>query len=94
MISNLNGDIMGKIRECNRLKKENKVLTSQLMSLLRKSLEVDEWKMKHALQFEKIGKETKELKVEKYKQTKVLKEKDVLDHKQKLQMIGFTAKTS
>jgi hypothetical protein len=50
-ISNLNHDIMGKIRECDGLKKENKVLTSKVTSLQRKSLEVDEWKMEHALQF-------------------------------------------
>jgi hypothetical protein len=36
-----------------------------------------------------------ELKVEKYKQTKVLKKENnnVLDHKQKLQTIDFTTKT-
>jgi hypothetical protein len=35
-ISNLNGDIMGKIREWDGLKKESKVLTSRVTSLLRK----------------------------------------------------------
>jgi hypothetical protein len=49
------------------LKKETKVLTSKVTSLLRKSLEVDKWKMEHALQFFKNVMETEELRVEKYK---------------------------
>jgi hypothetical protein len=58
-ISNLNGDIMGKIRECDGFKKQNKVLTSKVMSLLRKSLEVDKWKMELALQLKKLQRRLK-----------------------------------
>jgi hypothetical protein len=49
-ISTLNGDIMAKIRECDMFKKENKLLTSQVMALQRKSVVIDECKMEHALQ--------------------------------------------
>jgi hypothetical protein len=45
MISNLNGDIMSKIRECEMLKKENKTLSLQGMPLDRKGAEVDKRKM-------------------------------------------------
>jgi regulator of replication initiation timing len=71
-ISNLNGGIMSKIRECDGLKMESKVLTSKVMSLLRKSLEVNKQKVEHALQLKKRAKETEEWKVENCKQTKVL----------------------
>jgi hypothetical protein len=50
--------------------------------------------MEHTLQLKQSVKETEELKVEKYKQTKILKEKNNFqDHKQNLQMIEFTTKT-
>jgi hypothetical protein len=49
--------------------------------------------MEHALQLKKLAKETEELKVEKFKEMKVLKEKtNCLDHQRKLQTIEFTAK--
>jgi hypothetical protein len=94
-ISNLNGDIVSKIRECDIYKKENKTLTSQMTALNRKCVDVNECKIiEHALQLKMIKMETESIKMHKYQQTKVLKEQmNMLDHKRKLKMIEFTMKT-
>jgi hypothetical protein len=49
--------------------------------------------MEHALQLKKIEMETESIKMQKYQQTKVLKEQtNVLEHKRKLKTIAFTAR--
>ena len=74
--------------------KENKSLSSQVAILTRRSVEVNERKMEHALQLKKIEMETESIKMQKYQQTKVLKEQtNVLEHERKLKMIAFTART-
>lgn len=93
-ISCLRGDIMSKLRECDMYRKENKSLSTQVASLTRKCTEVDERKMEHALQLEKIKMETENIKLRKYQQTNVLKEQtNVLEHERKLKTIAFTART-
>jgi hypothetical protein len=89
-ISTLNGDIMAKICECDIIKKENKLLTSQFMALERKSLVIDEHKMEHMLQLKHMVLETESLKVQKLEQTKVLKDQtNHQEHKRKLEVIQF-----
>ena len=93
-ISTLKGDIMSKIRQSDIYKKENKSLSSQVTSLTRRNVEVNERKMEHALQLKKIELETESIKMQKYQQTKVLKERtNVLEHERKLKTIAFTART-
>ena len=65
-ISNLNGDIMAKIREVDDLKKENKGLSTRVTILGRKLLEINKKKMQHALQMKMLAKESKEIKVKKF----------------------------
>ncbi len=85
---------MSKLRECDMYRKENKSLSTQVASLTRKCTEVDERKMEHALQLEKIKMETENIKLRKYQQTKVLKEQTkVLEHERKFKTIAFTART-
>jgi hypothetical protein len=87
-ISTLNGGIMAKIRECDIFKKENKSLTSQVMALERKSLVIDERKMEHVLQLNRMVLETDSLKVKKLEQTKVLKvQTNHQEHKRKLEAV-------
>jgi hypothetical protein len=84
---------MAKICECDIIKKENKLLTSQFMALERKSLVIDEHKMEHMLQLKHMVLETELLKVQKLEQTKVLKDQtNHQEHKRKLETIQFTAK--
>jgi hypothetical protein len=65
-----------------------------MTALNRKCIDVSERKMEHALQLKKIEMETGSIKMRKYQQTKVLKERtNVLDHERKLKTIEFTAKT-
>ena len=93
-ISNLKGDIMSKIRECDIYKKENKCLTSQLTAFNRMKLEVDERKMQHTIDLKKIELKRESLKMQNDQHSKVLKEKtNVLEHQRKLKTIEFTAKT-
>jgi phosphoenolpyruvate synthase/pyruvate phosphate dikinase len=67
-ISNLNGDIMSKIRECDIYKKENKILTSQMTALNRKCVDVNKRKMEHVRQLKKIKMETESIKMCKHQQ--------------------------
>jgi hypothetical protein len=92
-ISELNGDIMAKIRECDIFKKENKTLASQVKAFERKSNSFDERKMEHELELKKIALKTEEMKVQSIEKTTVLKEKThQQDHKRKLHGISFLAK--
>ena len=60
----------------------------------RKSLEIDKKKMQHALQMKMLAKETKEIKVKKFKQFNVLRNKtNKMDHKRKPATIEFVATT-
>ncbi len=93
-IYNIRGDIMSKLREWEMYRKEKKSLATQVASLTRKCTEVDDRKMEHALQLEKIKMETENIKLRKYQQTNVLKEQtNVLEHERKLKTIAFTART-
>ena len=93
-ITNLKGDIMSKIRECDGYKKENKFLTSQVTAFNRMKLEVDGRKMQHALDLKKIELKRESMKMRNEQHSKVLKEKtNVLEHERKLKTIEFTAKT-
>ena len=94
IISNLKGDIMSKIRQCDMLKRKNKQLTLQVTVFNRRSFELNERKMEHALQLKKIEMETESIKMRKYEQTKVLREQTNLkEHERKLKTIEFTART-
>jgi hypothetical protein len=93
-ISNLNWDIMSKIRECDMLKKENKTLSSEVTTLGRKCLDVDERKMQHALELKRISVQVESVKMRKYEQTEVMKEQmNTCDHERKIKTIEFTAST-
>ena len=94
IISKLKGDIMGKIRECELYKKENKSLTSQVNVFQKKACGLEERKMEHALQLKKLVLDTEALKVKNVEQSKVLKDRsNEQDHKRKLETISFLAKS-
>jgi hypothetical protein len=90
-VSTLNADIMTKVKECDTLKKDVKNLTSQVTSLGRRCVEVDDRKHEQALEIKKIVRETEAIKMRKFEQGNVLKEQmNVRDHERKLETIEHT----
>jgi hypothetical protein len=73
-ISTLNADIMSKVKECDILKKDVKSLTTQVKSLGRRCVVVDERKHEQVLQLKMVAMETETIKMCKFEQAKVLKE--------------------
>jgi hypothetical protein len=92
-MSNLKGDIMSKIRQCEIFKKDNKSLKTQVSTLERKSSANDERKMEHELELKNLTLKTEALKVKNVQQTNFLKDKtNQHDHTRKIQAISFLAK--
>jgi len=81
-------------RKVCSLKKENKALYSKITAMGKKSMEVDKKKMEHVLQMKMLAKETEEIKVWKFENTKILCDKmNEMEHKHKLETIEFVATT-